>query len=115
METIELDEKHIQAHVELGLLYYHRKQLDRAEEIWKKATAYGKNPELENNLGMIYLERNELSKAEKHFKNAVAINKDFLNANYNLGVLYQKMKKFDYNSARRFLEKKRTRQGKFSK
>lgn len=80
----------------LGLAYYHKGDLERAEQSWKKAIAVDKTfTDARNNLGAFYLSQKRYAEAEAELKEAI---KDLAylkshQVHYNLGLTYASQRK----------------------
>lgn len=74
----------------LGMAYYFKKQIDKAEDELREAISLdGKNSEARVNLGSIYLEKNKLAEARKQFEKVLedlTFNNQYRNY-YNLALL----------------------------
>lgn len=80
----------------LGLLYFKKNNLPKAEELLHKALR--SDPDFfqaHNNLGLLAQTREEWGQAQTHFQRALEINFDFAPAHANLGNLYRKQKKIE--------------------
>jgi protein O-mannosyl-transferase len=75
------------AYNNLGLVHYHRGELEQALPYFRKAVEL--NPdhaEAQNNLGLVHYDRGELERALPYFQEAVRIKPDFAKAHYNLAL-----------------------------
>lgn len=80
----------------LGLAYAARKNLNRAEDAWKKSIKI--NPrfsDARNNLGALYLAQNKIQDAERELKLVTddLIYANLYQAHFNLGLLYLRQNK----------------------
>ncbi|MBI4685938.1 MAG: tetratricopeptide repeat protein [Nitrospirae bacterium] len=85
------------AHYKIGLSYYNENNVQPAFIEYQKA--YELNPEdkqVLNAIGFIYLFNfDDYPKAVDFFQKAIAIDNDFSDAQNNLGVAYERMRRFD--------------------
>ena len=69
----------------IGALYYHQRNYEKAKEHYNKALESGDNRALRN-LGILYIEQKEYEKAEEYFKKAIDTGDN--NSLNNLRILY---------------------------
>jgi len=69
----------------MGVMYYYRQDLSRAEEYYLRSLALNpREPMVHNNLGVIYLDRKEYARAAKEFREELLINPNYDKALANL-------------------------------
>ncbi|MCB1308987.1 MAG: tetratricopeptide repeat protein, partial [Leptospiraceae bacterium] len=90
-KAIQLEPRHYEAHVRLGLLYMSQRDYTAAEPVLSKAAEMRDDPDVEYNLGVAYLQLNRSEKAVAHLKNATRMRPTFAAAHYNLGVALQQL------------------------
>ena len=74
----------------LGLIYFKREKLEKAEEIYRKlVTERPKTHTLHYNLGMIYLKLEQLHDAERSFLRALELAGENPKINFYLGTIYE--------------------------
>ena len=74
----------------LGLIYFKREKLDKAEEVYRKlVTERPETHTLHYNLGMIYLKLDRLHDAERSFLRALELARDNPKINFYLGTIYE--------------------------
>ncbi len=83
--ALELDDRMLEALINLGMSLRGLADLDAAIEVYKSALDVQENiPETHNNLGTVYLLKNETDLAMKCFERAIEINPDFAGGHNNL-------------------------------
>lgn len=90
-KAIDLDGTCVGALVNLGTIYFHRKDWKKAENHYRRALEADGNYALGHfNLGNLYDERGEVAKAHHHYQAALRVAPDYADAHYNLALLCQK-------------------------
>lgn len=89
-EALKLDPLLVQAHLNLGNIFLHRKNmLDKARESYLIALEIDPGSKFgHNNLGYLYLKRKMYDQAEAEFANAIALDKDYVDALYNMACVF---------------------------
>jgi len=78
-------------HTNLGLAYYRKGNIARAEKEYRQAIGLDKRQvKAYNNLGLLYYEKEKYTQAIKEYKKALDIEPSFSTAYYNLGLVYRK-------------------------
>lgn len=78
-----------EAHFLTGDIYFNNKNIDKAEEEFKKSIIQKKDYYVAyNGLGSVYLVKKDLPRAESNFKRAISINPNFPPSYNNLALLY---------------------------
>ena len=92
-KALEFKNDYVAAYVSLAAVYEQQKDLDKAIETYSIIIpAYANNPEALFNLGRLFYNRQkkgDWDNAEKLWLEAVRIQKDYSNALYSLGLLYE--------------------------
>ncbi len=89
---LQFSPQYADLHVNKGLIYLRREQIDRAKEAFIKALRYNQEQaQAYNNLGYIYFKENEYGKAHDNFQRALKVNPDYTEARYNLALTFQSM------------------------
>ena len=74
----------------LGLIYFKREKLNKAEEVYRKlVTERPETHTLHYNLGMIYLKLERLNDAERSFLRALELTGENPKINFYLGTIYE--------------------------
>ncbi len=108
-KAIELDHNYIDAYYSLGLLYGKLEDYEKTKVYLKKVISLNPNynTEVYLLLGTAYYDPDEnladYSKAIEYCNKAVELNPDLAEANYCLGISYQKLK--DYDKAIKYISK----------
>ena len=72
----------------LGLLYLHKKQIDKAKESFQKAIKQDDSDAIAyNHLAIIHRQQGEFTQALYHYYNAINADANYANAHLNLGIL----------------------------
>jgi tetratricopeptide (TPR) repeat protein len=88
--SLELDPTSAGAAVNLGTVYYHLRQWDKAERAYKQALEVDAAYALAHfDLGNLFDERGDPERAENHYQAALKINPNYADAHYNLALLSQ--------------------------
>lgn len=90
----ELKPDYFDALAQLGTLYYSEKKFDRARDVWARALSQRDAPELAGRLGAVLMEMGQDQEAERMLLGAIAKQNDLALPLFNLGVLYQRRKKY---------------------
>lgn len=76
------------AYTNLGLLYLHKKQNDKAKEAFQSAIQQDKKDAIAyNHLAVIQRQQGEFTQALYNYYNAINADSDYANAHLNLGIL----------------------------
>lgn len=88
--ALMLDPQSTGALVNLGTVYFNKRDWAKAEECYLKAIETDPTYALAHfNIGNLYDERGEKEKALKHYVAALALNPRYGDAHYNIALLYQ--------------------------
>lgn len=79
----------------LALSYYKSGQFDQAEVHWLKALDIQENAGVRLNLALAYRDRERFEQAIASLKKAIALNPKFVQANYEIALLYIKKNKMN--------------------
>ena len=94
LQAIRLRPSFFEAHINLGLLYHQRGDLDRAEACYRRALEYRPDLALAHfNLGVILEDQHDDTGAVTAYKEAVAQDPRFKEAHCHLAELYEKLGK----------------------
>jgi tetratricopeptide (TPR) repeat protein len=87
--AIKNDSNYLEAYNNLGLTYIQTGEYKKAIQVFKQAIEKG-NPfaDLHNNYGFALLKEHDFRGALKEFQEALKLNSDYIEANYNLALLY---------------------------
>lgn len=89
-KAIEADERSAGALLNLGTIYFHRRQWDKAEQLYERALAIDPQYALAHfNLANLKDEQGDYEAAVRHYQRAIAIHPQYADAHYNLALLYQ--------------------------
>jgi tetratricopeptide (TPR) repeat protein len=92
-KTLELDPTHAAAHINLGTLYYNRRDYVSAELHYRKAIEVDSRYALAYfDLGNVLDETGRLLDAVKAYKDAITLAATYADAHYNLALAYEKLK-----------------------
>ena len=92
-KTLELDPTHAAAHINLGTLYYNRRDYAAAETHYRKAIEVDSRYALAYfDLGNVLDETGRLLDAVKAYKDAITLAATYADAHYNLALAYEKLK-----------------------
>jgi tetratricopeptide (TPR) repeat protein len=92
-KTLELDPTHAAAHINLGTLYYNRREYGAAEKHYREAIEVDPRYALAYfDLGNVLDETGRLQDAVKAYKDAIALASTYADAHYNLALAYEKLK-----------------------
>ena len=92
-KAIELDPTHAAAHINLGTLYYNRRDYASAEKHYRQAIEVDPRYALAYfDLGNVLDETGRLQDAVKAYKDAITLASTYADAHYNLALAYEKMK-----------------------
>ena len=90
--TLDFSPDAYQIQNNLGTVYWHRREVDKAESVWQQALARNpKNPDVLNNLGLVEFERHQYSQAAGYFQRAIELKANLPDPHLNLGDSYMKM------------------------
>jgi len=88
--AVELDPRSAGAMVNLGTLYYHRRQWAEAERWYRRAVQVEPDYALAHyNLGNLFDEMGDRAAAVAHYLEAIRLNPRYPDAHYNLALVYQ--------------------------
>jgi protein O-mannosyl-transferase len=94
--SIEIYPQFSDAHLQLGVAYYHLQEYEKALKSYLKAYKLNStNPTTNNNIGTIYFQRTEYMEALKYFLAAIKLNPSYAEAYANAGSIYGVLKKYD--------------------
>lgn len=92
-KCLELDPEHAAAHINLGTLYYNRRDYAGAEKHYRAAIAADPRYALAYfDLGNVLDETGRLPEAAQAYKQAIQLAPTYADAHYNLALAYEKMK-----------------------
>lgn len=88
--AVTLDPRSAGAMVNLGTVYFHRRQWADAEQWYRRALEVEPGYALAHyNLGNLYDELDDRAAAIAHYEQAIRLNPRYADAHYNLALLYQ--------------------------
>lgn len=91
--AIELDPTHAAAHINLGTLYYNRRDYVSAEKHYRQAIEVDPRYALAYfDLGNVLDETGRLQDAVKAYKDAITLASTYADAHYNLALAYEKLR-----------------------
>jgi tetratricopeptide (TPR) repeat protein len=91
--ALELDPEHAAAHINLGTLYYNRRDYVSAEKHYRSAIEVDPRYALAYfDLGNVLDETGRLQDAVKAYKDAITLAPTYADAHYNLALAYEKLK-----------------------
>jgi tetratricopeptide (TPR) repeat protein len=92
-KALELDPDHAAAHINLGTLYYNRREYGLAEQHYRQAIEVDPRYALAYfDLGNVLDETGRLPDAAQAYKVAIQLAPTYADAHYNLALAYEKMK-----------------------
>ena len=101
-KTLELDENHYFANLNLGSIYERNDDLENALKYTLKSYEINNNEKMASyNLGVIYSKLNDFEKAEKCYLDEIKKKEFYPYAYYNLGIIYKDYYK-DYYKAKEY-------------
>lgn len=106
--AIKEDPEFVDAYINLGSIYFTRKEYGEAESNFKKATEINaKNPDAFANLGRTYYKQKKYLEAEETYKAALSAKVGYFDTYKDLGLLYHKQKNWPamVENMMRFTEK----------
>jgi tetratricopeptide (TPR) repeat protein len=90
-KVLELNPNYAAAFVNLGCIYYNRRDFKQAEKLYRKATEIDPNyAPAWFDFGNVLDETLKLDKAAQAYKRAVEISPKFADAHYNLALVFQR-------------------------
>jgi tetratricopeptide (TPR) repeat protein len=88
--ALEYDPASTGALVNLGTVYFHRRDWENAERCYRAALQADPDYALAHfNLGNLFDEKGDLSAAQMHYPKALRLDPGYADAHYNLALLYQ--------------------------
>ncbi len=92
-KALELDPEHAAAHINLGTLYYNRREYTLAEQHYRQAIEADPRYALAYfDLGNVLDETGRLPDAAQAYRTAIQLAPTYADAHYNLALAYEKMK-----------------------
>ncbi len=92
-QALELDPEHAAAHINLGTLYYNRREYTLAEQHYRQAIEADPRYALAYfDLGNVLDETGRLPDAAQAYRTAIQFAPTYADAHYNLALAYEKMK-----------------------
>ncbi len=89
-KAVETDESNYSAYNNLGLIYYHQQDYQRAEQAFLQAINIKSNfAPVNYNLAMLYFKTERYDQALESYKKTLRINPAYRLANYHLGLIYE--------------------------
>ncbi len=89
--ALELDPASVGALVNLGTVYFHRRDWPEAERCYQRALEAEPGYALAHfNLGNLYDEGGDLARARAHYEKALSLNSTYADTHYNLALLCQR-------------------------
>jgi tetratricopeptide (TPR) repeat protein len=89
--VLELNPSAAGALVNLGTIYYRRRQFAEAEEFYQQAIAVDPSyPLAQFNLGNLYDEQGRVGEAFDHYRRALDLNSSYADAHFNLALLCER-------------------------
>lgn len=99
LKALSINDKHFYANLNLGAIYEHSDELDKALKYTLKAhDEHPNNPYASYNLGVVYCKMNDFETAKKYYLEELSKNKNSSNSYYNIGLIYSNSK--DYQNAK---------------
>jgi len=103
--VLSIDERNVQARINLAQVYYEQGKNELAERILLKAQEFDKtNAVIANRLGFVYLKMNDSVSATTSFRQAVELDPNQAESQNNLGVML--LRAHDYTGAAESFEKR---------
>jgi len=100
--AVEIDPAFADAHNQLGVAYFQKKDVDNAFTSFSKALEYNPaNATYYSNIGLVYSARNDIQGSLRAFQKAVALDPNYTEGLANLGSTYGMLK--DYDNAEKYL------------
>ena len=92
-KTLELDPEHAAAHINLGTLFYNRRDYGGAERHYRRAIEVDARYALAYfDLGNVLDETGRLAEAVKAYTSAITLAPTYADAHYNLALAFEKLK-----------------------
>jgi len=91
--AIAADPTHLSAHVNLGRLLHEAGRLEEAERLYRRAAASGGDALLWYNFGVLLTDMDRRHEALQAYEQALRIDPDMADCHYNMGLLYEALKK----------------------
>jgi tetratricopeptide (TPR) repeat protein len=90
-EILEIDPAYAAAHINLGTMYFHQRQFERAEEHYRRATDTDPGYVLAHfDLGNVLDELERLDESIAAYRRAVELSPRYGDAHYNLALAYER-------------------------
>ena len=90
LKAVELNPSAAGALVNLGTIYFHKREWKKSEQYYRAAVEADPNYALAHyNLGNLYDERNDPDRAYAHYHSALRVQPQYADAHYNLALLHQ--------------------------
>jgi tetratricopeptide (TPR) repeat protein len=90
-EILDIDPAYAAAHINLGTMYFHQRQFDRAEEHYRQATDADPGYVLAHfDLGNVLDELERLDESIAAYRHAVDLSPRYGDAHYNLALAYER-------------------------
>ena len=95
LRVVEAAPHLVEAHINLGTLFYEQGELEDARDRFQIAVTLGPENALAHfNLGSVLDELKEFSEASEHLEEAVRLKPDYADAHYNLARVYEELGAF---------------------
>jgi DNA-binding transcriptional MerR regulator len=90
--TLAIDPRHVDALINLGMLFYEQANLEKAMECFRRAVELDENsPIAQFNLGNVLEEVGQVEPARQHLRLAVRLDPAYADAHYNLAFVCDKL------------------------
>ena len=95
-KALQIDPKHVQAHINLISLYGRLGEVTKAEEHYRAAVSLNPNQaDAHYNYGVLRMRQKRYAEAEPAFRRALEINPSHAEAHHNLGYLFEQQARTD--------------------
>lgn len=96
IKAIKFNPYHVEAHINLGIIFYHTSTIEKSLDVFKKAHKLGPfHPRSNFWIGRLYYEIGKPQKAVKPLSKAVKLIPEFLEGHYYLGLVYNELEEYD--------------------